>query len=83
MGAQRLRRRDTVTVVRERRYGRCPCSGTYEQRSVEVRLTVAGNPVVLTNVGQGACPNCGSRVYKAEILAALEGLMFASALPSS
>jgi YgiT-type zinc finger domain-containing protein len=58
-----------------RDYGRCPCSGTYEQRFVEVRMTVNGKVVVLTNVPQGACPTCGSRVYKAEVLERIESLM--------
>lgn len=56
-------------------YGRCPCSGTYANRYVEVRLTVNGKVIVLTNVPQGACSNCGSRVYKAEVLERLELLM--------
>jgi YgiT-type zinc finger domain-containing protein len=56
-------------------YGRCPCSGSYQGRSVEVRLTVNGKVVVLTNVPQGACPNCGSRVYKGEVLERIESLM--------
>jgi hypothetical protein len=44
-------------------YGKYPCTGTYENRTVEVRMTVRGEPVVLGNVPQGACPICGSRVY--------------------
>jgi hypothetical protein len=70
-------------TVPERRYGRCPCSGSYEQRRIECRMTVAGSVLVLTNVAQGACHLCGSRVYKGEILQALEGLMYAAARPSS
>ena len=72
-----------MTVLLEWRYGRCPCSGIYAQRRVEVRITIAGSVLVLTDVAQGACPLCGSRVYKAEILQALEGLANASARPSS
>ena len=56
-------------------YGRCPCTGVYENRFVEVRLTVNGKVVVLTAVPQGACPLCGSRVYKAEVLGRIESLM--------
>jgi YgiT-type zinc finger domain-containing protein len=56
-------------------YGQCPCGGTYEQRSVEVSMTVAGEHVVLPDVPQGACPVCGSRVYKAATLAAIEDVM--------
>lgn len=56
-------------------YGRCPCTGIYQQRFVEVRMNVRGKTVVLTGVPQGACPQCGSRVYKAEVLERLESLM--------
>ena len=56
-------------------YGRCPCSGAYDNRFVEVRMTVASKVVVLTAVPQGACPLCGSRVYKAEVLERIESLM--------
>jgi YgiT-type zinc finger domain-containing protein len=59
----------------KRDYGRCPCGGTYENRFVEVRLTISGKVVVLTQVPQGACPNCGSRVYKGEVLERIESLM--------
>jgi YgiT-type zinc finger domain-containing protein len=58
-----------------REYGRCPCSGVYEDRYVEVRMTVAGQVVVLANVPQGACPLCGSRVYKAAVLESIERVM--------
>ena len=56
-------------------YGKCPCSGRYENRSVEVRMTVDEKLVVLTGVPQGACPNCGSRVYKAEVIERIESCM--------
>ena len=56
-------------------YGRCPCTGQYEHRFVEVRMTVSARVVVLTNIPQGACPMCGSRVYKAEVLERIESLM--------
>ena len=57
------------------KWGRCPCSGYYEHRQVEVRMTVDGKAIVLTDVFQGACPKCGSRVYKAEHLARIEETM--------
>jgi hypothetical protein len=38
-------------------------------------MNVKAKTVVLTNVPQGACPQCGSRVYKAEVLERLESLM--------
>lgn len=66
-----------------RRYGRCPCSGTYEERSVEVRMTIAGTSVVLSDLPQGACPLCGSRIYKAGVLDAIEALMRSQVPPSS
>ncbi len=56
-------------------YGTCPCTGKYESRTVEVRMTVGGKAVVLSDVPQGACPLCGSRVYKAEVLERIESLM--------
>jgi YgiT-type zinc finger domain-containing protein len=59
----------------KRDYGRCPCGGKYDNRFVEVRLNVGGKTVVLTEVPQGACPNCGSRVYKGEVLERIESLM--------
>jgi hypothetical protein len=37
-----------------------------------VRLTVRGEVIVLSDVPQGACPECGSRVYKARVLEGLE-----------
>lgn len=56
-------------------YGRCPCTGLYERRFVEVRMNVRGKVVVLTGVPQGTCQMCGSRVYKADILERIETLM--------
>jgi hypothetical protein len=48
-------------------YATCPCTGVYQLRFVEVRMKVNDRSGVLTEVPQGACPNCGSRVYKAEV----------------
>lgn len=59
----------------KKEYGRCPCTGVYDHRTVEVRLNVKGKVVVLTGVPQGACPMCGSRVYKPEVLERIESLM--------
>jgi len=56
-------------------YGRCPCSGVYERRFVEVRMNVGNKVVVLTGVPQGSCRACGSRVYKTDILERIESLM--------
>ena len=51
-------------------YGRCPCGGTYEAKTVEV--TLSGADVVLTDVPQGHCPGCGGRIYKARVLECIE-----------
>jgi DNA-directed RNA polymerase subunit RPC12/RpoP len=56
------------------RYGRCPCGGHYTERIVQVNMTVDGERVQLDQVPQGACPTCGSRVYKANVLEELEAL---------
>jgi len=60
-------------------YGRCACSGIFERRTVEVTMTSASpeeERFTLRAVPQGACPRCGSRVYKAHILDIIETLMF-------
>jgi len=62
-------------------YGACPCGGVYEQRMVEVRMTVGDEVVVLIDVPQGACPQCGSRVYKAAMLEEIEASMQGKAAP--
>ena len=64
-------------------YGRCACSGWFESRLVEVRPVVGGEPVVLKNVPQGACPLCGSRVYKADVLRMVEAAMRGEGGPHS
>ncbi len=56
-------------------YGKCPCAGTYRERFVDIRFQKADGSVALTDVSQGACLQCGSRVYKADLLAVLEALM--------
>ena len=56
-------------------YGTCLCTGKYEKRSVLVRMTVEGKLIVLDDVLQGACPLCGSRVYKTDLLACIEATM--------
>jgi len=59
-------------------YGKCPCGGQYECRVVEVRMTVDGRKMILTGVPQGACPSCGGRVYKLNVLQSIEVLMRSS-----
>ena len=56
-------------------WGACPCGGTYEHRAVEIKMTVNGQQVVLKDVFQGVCPNCGSRVYKSDQLQRIEETM--------
>ena len=62
-------------------YGRCPCGGTYDRRHVEVRLTVDGEAVILPDVPQGACPECGSRVYKVGQLEVIESVFHGREVP--
>jgi YgiT-type zinc finger domain-containing protein len=57
-------------------YGRCPCSGRYERRLVDVHFN--GGQVVLPNVPQGACPVCGSRVYNSAVLGWIEAAFLRS-----
>lgn len=64
-----------ITVMQGFSYGICPCKGVFDSRTVEVRMNVGGSTVLLTDVPQGACPVCGSRVYKEEVLELLECLM--------
>jgi hypothetical protein len=63
-----------AVLARGSAYGRCGCSGTFARRTVEVRLQAFGDTVVLDDVPQGACPSCGSRVYKSNVLAAIEAV---------
>jgi YgiT-type zinc finger domain-containing protein len=55
-------------------FGRCPCGGQYDARTVQVQITVDGEQFLLDDVPQGACPSCGSRVYKAYVLEELEAM---------
>jgi len=64
-----------VTFPSSSEYGRCPCSGTYERREIEVGMSVRAQRITLTQVGAGVCPLCGSRVYKAGVLYVVEALM--------
>ena len=59
-------------------YGTCPCGGTYESRLVVIRIP--GLPE-LKDVPQGVCPKCGGRVYKAQILEQIEGIMRGTKVP--
>jgi YgiT-type zinc finger domain-containing protein len=56
-------------------FGPCACGGQFEPRTVEVRMTVDGEIIVIEDVPQGACSNCGSRVYKARVLEEIEATM--------
>jgi hypothetical protein len=72
---RRRERIEAMTRSAAYQWGRCPCGGTYEERVVEINMKVEGQVVQLTDVLQGACPNCGSRVYKAEMLGRIEAAM--------
>ena len=45
-------------------------------------MTVNDEQVVLDDVPQGACPQCGSRVYKLTVLDELEALFRGHRFPS-
>lgn len=61
-------------------YGTCPCSGAYDRRAVEVRMTVDGRNAVVSAVPQGNCAKCGGRVYKAGDLIVVEALLRGTAV---
>lgn len=62
------------------RWGSCPCGGHYEHRTVEVNMTVGDSRITLSDVPQGACPRCGSRVYKSEHLVRVEATLYGEPL---
>jgi hypothetical protein len=62
-------------------FGGCRCSGRFDRCSVEIRLLAAGRLVVLDDVPQGVCGSCGTRVYRPNILAAIEAVMRGYAIP--
>lgn len=56
-------------------YGECFCKAMFTSRSVEVRMTVDDNLVVIEKVPQGVCPRCGSRVVTASTLETIEAIL--------
>jgi hypothetical protein len=54
------------------RQGRCPPVALTRTGGVEIRMTVAGEVILLADVPRGACPECGSRVFRAGILEHIE-----------
>ena len=62
----------SITQPKTILFGRCPCGGIYEKKIVEVRYTQSNEQFILRDVPQGACPTCGSRVYKSDILERIE-----------
>ena len=64
-----------VEPLTRRAFGSCPCGGVYEQNVVEVKLSPGGRTVSLSDVLQGRCPVCDSRVYKVATLEGIEALM--------
>jgi hypothetical protein len=70
-----------MTLSAPPEFGGCPCGGAYEQKWVEVKMTVAGQAISMEDVPQGACLSCGSRVYKALQLESIEAMMHGRAVP--
>jgi YgiT-type zinc finger domain-containing protein len=56
-------------------WGPCACGGAYEEREVEVRMTVDDEAIVLPSVPQAVCATCGGRIYRADTLWRIEALM--------
>ncbi|HVG54579.1 MAG TPA: hypothetical protein VM846_09130 [Vicinamibacterales bacterium] len=57
-------------------FGKCPCGGgPYREQAVKVRSTTPGRSFEMTDVPQGACDTCGSRVYKLDTLWRIEAVM--------
>jgi hypothetical protein len=52
----------------------CPCGGIYEWRSVDVTR----GDTALHGVPQGACPECGARVYLRPTLERIEAVVWAA-----
>jgi hypothetical protein len=63
---------DGKTVASTADYGRCTCGGVFEKRFVEIQMGPAERKVVWRGMAQGACPNCGARVYKMFLLELIE-----------
>src|SRR5438552_17056787 len=63
--------REITIMAQNSNFGICPCGGRYESREV----TVAMRGIELKEVPQGACPNCGARVYKVSMLECIARLM--------
>jgi hypothetical protein len=55
-------------------FGRCPCGGRFETKVVDISIAAPTGPVRLSDVPQGHCPNCQSRVYRPEMLAHIENV---------
>jgi hypothetical protein len=72
-----------MASMSEVEYGKCPCGGHFENRRVEVRMTVFGQVIMLSGVPQGVCPKCSAHVYKAQVLEYVESLMSEGSVPQS
>ena len=64
-------------------YGRCSCGGAFAARVVQVNMSPGSEQVSVSGVPQGACPICGSRVYKVNILAGLEEMFRGGSVQSA
>ena len=56
-------------------FGTCGCGTSYTGRTITVNMTVRDQELSLSDVPQGFCPGCGSRVYLAAHLELLEAVM--------
>jgi YgiT-type zinc finger domain-containing protein len=72
-----------MASLSEIEHGKCPCGGQFENREVEVTISVSSPAIVLSGVSQGVCPICGSRVYKARVLECIESVMREGSVPQS
>ena len=53
----------------------CPCGGRYACRTIKVPPNVDADAEQLTDVLQGVCGSCGSKVYHAETLERVESTL--------
>ena len=59
-------------MIDEEQWRRCPCGGTYEDRQVNVTMTA--ERIVVGPLPQRTCPECGTRVYRLDVLQRIESI---------
>lgn len=62
-------------------YGECWCENPLEGVLVEIRVKVKDRIVVLQEVPQGVCAECGIKVFKPDTLDRAESLFRRASLP--